>query len=69
MMVVYGKKEDRQEFVVYDLTVKHTTSYIYLGSPFTENGKIKDVIKLHTKTQTKDLNKLRIFCKKNETMS
>ena len=50
MMVVYGTKEDRQEFKVYDITVKHTSSYIYLGSPFTENGKIKDVIKLHTKT-------------------
>ena len=68
MMVVNGTKEDRQEFKVYDITVKHTTSYVYPGSPFTESGKIKDVIKLHIKTRTKDLNKLRIFCKKNETM-
>ena len=58
MMVVNGTKVDRQEFNVYDITVKHTTSYIYLGSPFTENGKINEVIKVHIKTRTKDLNKL-----------
>ena len=68
MMVINGTKEDRHPFTVYNITVKHTTSYVYLGSPFTENGKIKDVIKLHVKSRTKDLNKLRIFCKKNETM-
>ena len=48
--------------------MKHTTSYIYLGSPFTENGKVKDVIKLHVKSRLKDQNKFKIFCKKNETM-
>ena len=68
MMVVNGTKEDRKEFTVYNITVKHTTSYVYLGSPFTENGKMKDVIKLHVKSRGKDLNKFRIFCKKNETM-
>ena len=68
MMVINGTKIDRHPFTVYNITVKHTTSYIYLGSPFTENGKVKDVIKLHVKSRTKDLNKLRIFCKKNETM-
>ena len=68
MMVINGTKEDRLDFTVYSITVKHTTSYVYLGSPFTENGKMKDVIKLHVKSRGKDLNKLRIFCKKNETM-
>ena len=48
--------------------MKHTTSYIYLGSPFTEHGKVKDVIKLHVKARLKDQNKFKIFCKKNETM-
>ena len=68
MMVLNGTKEDRHEFTVCSITVKHTTSYIYLGSPFTENGKMKDVIKLHVKSRGKDLNKFRIFCRKNETM-
>ena len=68
MMVVNGKKEDRIEFTVEGITVKHTTSYVYLGSPFMENGKMKDVIEKHVKSRTKDLNKFRIFCRKNETM-
>ena len=50
------------------VVVKNTSSYIYLGSPFTENGKMNDVIKLHVKSRMKDLNKFKIFCKKNETM-
>ena len=50
------------------IVVKHTKLYIYLGSPFTENGNINTVINLHMKSRTKDLNKFKIFCKKNETM-
>ena len=46
------------------VVVKHTTSYIYLGSPFTENGKMNNVIKLHVKSRMKDLNKFKILCKK-----
>ena len=68
MMVINGTMRDRLDFTVYDITVKHTTSYVYLGSPFVESGKMKDVINLHIKTRGKDLNKLRIFCKMNETM-
>ena len=68
MMVINGVAADRQDFVVSGVVVKHTTSYIYLGSPSTENGKLKDVIQLHVKSRLKDLNKFKIFCKKNETM-
>ena len=50
------------------LTVKHAESYIYLGSPFTEDGKIQNVIAMHLKTRTADLNKFKIFCKVNVTM-
>ena len=67
-MVINGIKEDRQNFVIDNVNVKHTTSYIYLGSPFTENGSIKSVIDMHVKTRMSDLNKFKIFCKKNETM-
>jgi hypothetical protein len=68
IMVINGTKKDRESFVVQNVVVKHTTSYIYLGSPFTENGNIRTVIKLHVKTRSKDLNKFRIFCRQNETM-
>ena len=68
LMVINGTKADREQFTVESVVVKHTISYIYLGSPFTENGKIKDVIQLHIKTRTADVNKFKIFSKKNETM-
>ena len=68
LMVINGVKKDRESFVVYNVTVKHTTSYVYLGSPFTENGNMNCVLKLHVKTRMKDLNKFKIFCVKNDTM-
>ena len=68
MMVINGTAADRYDFRVGNVVVKHTVSYIYLGSPFTENGKLIDVISLHVKSRVKDLNKFKIFCRKNETM-
>ena len=68
MMVVNGSAADRYDFTVGNVVVKNTKSYIYLGSPFTENGKLNDVIKMHAKSKVKDLNKFKIFCKKNESM-
>ena len=68
MMVINGTNVNRYDFTVSGIVVKHTKSYIYLGSPFTENGNINTVINLHVKSRTKDLNKFKIFCKKNETM-
>ena len=68
LMVINGEEKDRAEFTCKNITVKHTTKYIYLGSPFTENGSIRSVIDSHIKTRTADLNKFRIFCKMNSTM-
>ena len=68
LMVVNGNKKDREEFVCMGLTVKHAESYIYLRSPFTEDGKIQNVLAMHLKTRTADLNKFKIFCKVNVTM-
>ena len=68
LMVVNGNGKDREEFECMGVTVKHAKSYIYLGSPFTEDGKIQNVIAMHIKTRTADLNKFRIFCKVNATM-
>ena len=67
-MVINGVDADRREFTVEGVTVKHTLSYIYLGSPFTEDANLSSVIKLHVKTRMADLNKFMIFCRKNETM-
>ncbi len=38
LMVINGTNMDRYDFTVGTVVVKHATSYIYLGSPFTENG-------------------------------
>ena len=54
-MVINGSMKDREEFSTMGLTVKPAKSYIYLGSPFTEDGKIKTVITMHLKTRTADL--------------
>ena len=56
-MVINGTAADRYEFTASNVVVKNTKSYIYLGSPFTENGKMNDVIALHAKSRAKDLNK------------
>ena len=50
------------------LTVKHASSYVYLGSPFTEDGRLNTVVTMHLKTRMADLNKFKIFCKVNATM-
>ena len=68
LMVINGSEIDRREFTVSGVTVKHTPSYIYLGSPFTEDANINSMIKLHVKSRMSDLNKFKIFCRKNETM-
>ena len=68
LMVINGEERDREPFTCKDVTVKHAIKYIYLGSPFTENGSIRSVIELHLKTRTADLNKFKIFCKMNATM-
>ena len=68
LMVINGCKVDRETITVENVKVEHTISYIYLGSTFTEDAKMKSVFELHAKTRTSDLNKLKIFCHKNETM-
>ena len=53
-MVINGTKEDRKEFVCKTVIVKHSWSYIYLGTPFTEDCKVKSVLELHLKTRAAD---------------
>ena len=68
LMVINGNSKDREEFKVDEVIVKHAKSYIYLGSPFTEDANINNVIKIHAKSRVAHLNKFKIFCKNNETM-
>ena len=68
LSVINGSKEDMETIIVKNVKVKHATSYIYLGSPVTEDGKISSNIEIHLKCRIADLNKFKLFCKKNETM-
>ena len=68
LLVINGNRKDREDFVCGEVTVKHATSYIYLGSPFTEDGRMSTILKMHLKTRVADLNKFKIFCKVNATM-
>ena len=68
LMVINGCEVDRHEFMIDNVIVKHATSYIYLGSPFTEDGRMDSVLELHINSRISDLNKLKIFCGVNDTM-
>ena len=63
-MVINGSSADQKEIVGGKITVKHVTSYIYLGSPITEDGNMNNVINMHIKSRISQINKFRIFCKK-----
>ena len=68
LMVINGCEDDRNEFTINNVIVKHAVSYIYLGSPFTEDGRMDSVMELHIDSRIADLNKLKIFCGVNTTM-
>ena len=68
LLVINGNKSDRGVFTYKNVTVKHDDTYIYLGSPFIENGSMKSVVTLHLKSRISDINKYKIFCKTNSTM-
>ena len=50
LIVVNGSSGDREKIVVGKVIVGHTTSYIYLGGPFTEAGNLSSVTDIHVKS-------------------
>ena len=68
LLVINGNESDREEFTCNDITVKHASTYKYLGCPFTENGSMRSAIELHLKSRMSDLNKFKILSKMNSTM-
>ena len=67
-MVINGSDEDKLPIHLNKLTVKHTQSYIYLGSPISETGSMKNDLQRHANLNFKQLNKFIIFCKNNDEM-
>ena len=64
-MVINGTNSDRINIVISDLTVKHCTSYVYLGVIVTENGSATSSLKAHVAEKKKHLNRLLIFLIRN----
>ena len=67
-MVINGVMEDRMSFRKGGLTIKHTDTYVYLGSSFSVKGCIATDIQDHANLQQKHLNKFNVFCFKNQSM-
>ena len=64
-MVINGTKVDRENIVLEGMTVKHCTSYVYLGIIVTENGSAITSLKAHVEEKKKHLNRLIIFLSRN----
>ena len=64
-MVINGTPRDRENIVLSELTVKHCTSYVYLGVIVTENGSSTASLKAHVAEKKKHLNRLNIFLSRN----
>ena len=64
-MVVNGSARDRENIVLDRITVKHCTSYVYLGAIISENGSAVTMLKSHVADKKKHLNRLMIFLSRN----
>ena len=59
-MAINGDPMDKVSFSLSNLVVKHCDSYVYLGVPFTADGR-KDSSLQHLCAKSRELNKLMIF--------
>ena len=64
-MVVNGSTRDREKIVVNGMTVKHCSSYVYLGAIISENGSAATSLKAHVADKKKHLNRLLVFLSRN----
>ena len=66
--VINGNTHDREPLIFDQLRIPYKAMYCYLGSYFTDDGKISSSLKLHMKKKTADINKFIIFCTVNTTI-
>jgi hypothetical protein len=60
-MAINGTPMDKVSFIMSDTIVKHCNSYVYLGVPFTADGRSDSSLKAHLNEKNKEVNKLLIF--------
>ena len=65
LMVIHGDDEDRRTIHMGNVAIKHTDSYVYLGSIITADGSTATSIVKHAAEKEKNLNKLLIFLAAN----
>lgn len=61
LLVINGVVADKVDVVVGSITIKNCKSYIYLGSPITEEGTVKSVIGAHCAERKGNLQKFHNF--------
>ena len=59
--IINGGGADHEHLVFSDLKIPYKSTYCYLGSFFTDDGKMSSAIKMHIKSKTADINKFTIF--------
>ena len=64
-MVINGDDRDGVPISSNNVTVPYCTSYVYLGSIITDDGKFSTKIQKHAAEKRKHLNKFKLFLKKN----
>ena len=67
-MVINGDLHDKSDIIPEALTVQHVFSYIYLGSPITEDGDDASCMRIHTKEKFKHVLKFNSFINKSTNM-
>ena len=67
-MVINGDQDDQRDLEIQGATIKHCSSYWYLGTPITSDGSMKSVINIHVKDKMKHVLKFVTFLKKQHNM-
>ena len=66
--VINPQKDDKIPMHTRNKTIDYCKQYMYLGSWFTDDGKIKSALKLHEPSHQSSMNKFAIFCRANAEM-
>lgn len=63
--VISGNEADRESLVVEGLVIEHCDQYVYLGSPFTSDGRVSSAVKAHASAKMPHVLKFVSFINKN----
>ena len=63
--VIHGTREDNEALHVDGLVVERCTQYVYLGSPFTDDGSVSTSVRAHADAKMPHVIKFTSFLRKN----